>query len=90
MGSKMQSSTGYDEDTTKCAESFSAIMNVAGTTSYKNNGPDPLQIMFISSGKSINDLGNYKYCQMSQNLTKSVVNLSYSLVTITSASNSYD
>jgi hypothetical protein len=68
MASRMKSSYGYDDETTKCANAFSSIMNGANITS-KADGPDPLQVIFISSGKSINDLGNYKYCSVSQNLT---------------------
>lgn len=75
------------EDNIACANAFSNIMSVsAGAT------PDPLQVIFVSSGKAVNDLGNYKYCENAFTIynQSSNYNLSYSLVTISNKASVYD
>ena len=85
LGSQLNA-IGNTSQTVECANAFKNILNVpeVPTNETQQLTPSPLQVIFISSGKAINDLGNYKYCIGSHN------NLTYALVNITSVSNSFN
>eukprot|EP00347_Sterkiella_histriomuscorum_P010014 403339018 len=68
MGSKLLNSSGDPVDQS-CAAAFSAILN--------NKNSDILLQMFVASGKSVQDLGNYEQCVR-------LPQLKYTLITIRS------
>mmetsp|Transcript_33454 Transcript_33454/g.32506 ORF Transcript_33454/g.32506 Transcript_33454/m.32506 type:complete len:118 (-) Transcript_33454:190-543(-) len=76
--------TLLNQTTFDCYEAFQEILDVASVNNslYLSEPWNPLLIMYVASGKSVNDLGIYHYCQRSQNLTDFNISLHYILSTM--------
>mmetsp|Transcript_11718 Transcript_11718/g.11637 ORF Transcript_11718/g.11637 Transcript_11718/m.11637 type:complete len:100 (+) Transcript_11718:67-366(+) len=72
-----------------CAAAFEEILILNNNEKILESPSNPLLIMYVSSGKAVNDLGIYNYCQRSQDLTSADISLEYVLVTIQNEENPY-